>query len=464
MLQPPRQLRDTFALLSRLDAGLDLDHLLGQVDWQGVTPQQVCYAALGRLPQDMHYTGLTATVFEPLAYFRTLLLGSEFQSGIVANLLNAFPEKPRRFFVHVPRSGGTSLGQTMANHACTIPHDAIGASWCSGRGFLDLVADLCRAIPAHEAIHVSGHYTLRSIVDSRLARFGDSVWTSLRNPREIILSYVNYILTTVESDAGLLRPDTRHWAGQLKLDVPPSTLAAEPLRALLSRMIRDETLLPRDLVCHFLGDGTAASALDLLAAADVEVIDSVRLDQWRERRWNIPARPWANVSKRFFHWDGLDDDQKRLVTGLIRQDAILHRAISPSFGDAISVSGLRIARPPDLAISPAAPPVPRVRRASRPILFDPGFNRLPAVTGDGLRDRSGQVGWADPPLNYRTIETTLRFPLIQTRIRVRYARRRFDWSSLRPWRRDGATPRSTLHRLLGDLMRMGRTRASGLDR
>ena len=461
MWQAPRQLRDTFTLLSRLQAGQDLDHLLGQVDWQGVTPQQVCYAVLGRLPQDMHYAGLTAAAFEPPAYFRALLLGSEFQSGIVANLLNAFPEKPRRFFVHVPRSGGTSLGQTMANHACTIPHDAIGASWCSGRGFLDLVADLCRAIPAHEAIHVSGHYTLRSIVDSRLARFGDSVWTSLRNPREIVLSYVNYILTTVEADGGMLRPDTRHWAGQLKLDAPPSTLAPEPLRALLSRMIRDETLLPRDLVCHFLGDGTAASALDLLAAADVEVIDSVRLDQWREQRWAIPARPWANVSKRFFHWGGLDDGQKRQVTALIRQDAVLHRTISASFGDAASVGGLRLARPPGPAASSAAPPVvPRVRRASRPILLDPGFTRMPAATTDGVSDRGGQVGWADPPLNYRTIETTLRFPLIQTRIRVRYARRKFDW----PWRRGDAVPRSTLHRLLGDLMRIGRARASRLDR
>ena len=441
MLQPPRQLRDTFALLSHIDTGTDLDQLVERVDWRGVTPQQISYAVLGRLPQDMHYNGLAGTAFEPRAYFKMLLLCPDFQADIVPNLLNAFSEKPRRFFVHVPRCGGTSLGQTMATHACTIPHDAIGREWCGGRVFLDALAAICRSIPIHEAIHVSGHYTLRSIVDGRLARFGDSVWTSFRNPRDIVVSYVNYILTTLESDHGLLRPDARHWARQLRLDAPPSTLTPEAMRALLSRMVRDETLLSRDLVCHFLGDGTAASALDLLAAADVEVIDSTRLDQWRGRRWNIPAPPWANVSRHFFQWGSLDGDQRRRINALIRQDTTLYRVVAASFGDAVSVGGMQIAASvngavPSVSGRPASRRAGRIRRAARPILLDPGFARLPAATTGDIPGRSARVGWADPPLNYRTIETTLRFPLIQTRIRVRYAGRKLGWPGLRFWRQD----------------------------
>ena len=441
MLQPPRQLRDTFALLSRLDTGFDLDQLVERIDWHGVTPQQVSYAVLGRLPQDMHYRGLAGTAFEPGAYFRTLLLCRDFQADIVPNLLGAFPEKPRRFFVHVPRCGGTSLGQTMAAHACTIPHDAIGPEWCGGAAFLDAVAAICRGISLHEAIHVSGHYTLRSIVDGRLARFGDSVWTSFRNPRDIVVSYVNYILTTLESDHGLLRPDARRWAAQLRLDAPPSTLTPEAMRALLSRMVRDGTLLSRDLICHFLGDGTAASALDLLAAADVEVIDSTRLDQWRARRWNIPAPPWANVSRHFFQWSTLDAGERRRIDALIRQDATLYRAVAASFGDAVSVGGLRIAASAAAAaLSASGQPevrrAGRIGRAARPILLDPRFSRLPAAPTGDVTGRSPRIGWADPPLDYRTIETTLRFPLLQTRIRVRYAARKLNRPGFRFWRRD----------------------------
>lgn len=70
MSQPPRELRDTFTLLARLDGGLDLDHLLDDVDWRGVTPQQVCFAMLGRLPQDMHYNGLSGMAFEPRTFSR----------------------------------------------------------------------------------------------------------------------------------------------------------------------------------------------------------------------------------------------------------------------------------------------------------------------------------------------------------------------------------------------------------
>ena len=450
MLRPPRELRDTFDLLSNLDQELPLDRLLARIDWLGVTPQQVCHAVLGRMPQDLHYGGLTEASFEPAAYFRALLLSSEFQDGLVANLLGAYPEKPRRFFVHIPRCGGTSLGETLSLHACTVPYNAIGTDWCGGRGFLDMVAGICRMVPQHEAIHVTGHYTLRSLLDGRLARFGDSVWTSVRPPHQIVLSYLNYILTILAADPELVRPDTRHWArllgmGSGRLDHDP----ASTRRTMLMRMIRHRTLIPRDLLCHFLGDGTAASALDLLAAADVEVIDSRRLDRWREQRWNVPARPWANVSRPFFQWSELDEEARRGIGRLVRQDTVLHRIIAPRLGQAVSVGGLQIASGATTVASPAsAEPRGRIRRASRPLLVDPGFRRVAAASAAGPAAGS-RVGWTDPPLHYRTIETTLRLPLIDTRIRVRYARRPPASSGLRlpeglPWRR-------AMHRLFGRL-------------
>ncbi len=272
----------------------------------------------------------------------------------------------------------------MAAHACTIPHDAVGSDWCVGRTLLDKVAAIYRTIPMHEAIHVSGHYTLRSIIDCRLARFGDHVWTSFRNLRDIVLSYVNYILTTLEADPGLSRLDARNWAKRLRLKAPPGTLKPPMLRALLSRMIRDDALLPRNLVCHFLGDGTAASTLDLLAAANVEVIESTRLDQWREQRWSVPAPPWANVSRQFFRWSTLDDGARREIAALVKQDATLHRTVAASLGTAASVGGMRIARGSAAAASSASdrPAVRSGGRASRTILLDPGFRPWP---GRGAR-------------------------------------------------------------------------------
>jgi hypothetical protein len=443
VLQSPRELRDTFKLLARLDDGLDLGRLLERIDWHGVTPQQVSYAVLGRLPQDIYYSGLAAAPFEPAAYFRSLLLGAEFQSNIVSNLLGAYPEKPRRFFVHIPRSGGTSLGETLATHCCTIAHNAIGPEWCSGEAFLQCVAKTCRDIAAHDAIHVSGHYTLRFIVESGLARFGDSVWTSVRAPQDIVLSYMNYVLTLMQEDDAALRPDTRTWAKQLGLDGPLGTPSPERLRTLLARMLRDDTLLPRNLLCHFLGNGTADSALDLMAAADIEVIDSARLDTWREQRWAVAPPPWANRSRRFYTWDSLSDGERRQISALIRQDVALYRAIATSMGDGVSVQGTQIARSSATAGLPIASAPSRTRRASRPILLDPGFVRLPTATEPG---GGARVGWADPPLNYQTIETTLQLPLFQTRIRVRYARRKPGRAGSAR-RQHGNALRHGLHRL-----------------
>ncbi len=415
MLSPPRTLRETFELLALLDRVEPLERLLERVDWSGVTPQQVAHAVLGRLPEELHYSGLAEAAFEPRSHFASLLLGAEFQSEIVPSLLGAFPDKPRRFFVHVPRCGGTSLGETLAMQACTVPHNALGTAWCSGRAFLDDVADICRGIPRHEAIHVSGHYSLRSAVDARLVRFGDCVWTSVRPPRALVLSYMNYILTVLDADPDFTRPDTQRWAELLAVKLPFSRLSGQQRRALLPRMTRDGRVIPRDLICHFLGDGTAESALDLLAAGDVEVIDAARLDQWREQRWSVPAPPWRNVSTPFFRWNQLDRQERHLVDGLIREDLVLHRVIEAATAGQPSVRGLQLAHSPRRSGKPDGGLVKpgRTRRAARPILLDAMFHRLP----------SGEVGWADPPLDYRTIETTLRFPLFDTRIRVRYVRR-----------------------------------------
>ena len=446
MLQPPRELRDTFDLLALLDATLDLDRLIERIDWSGVTPQQVCYAVLGRLPQDLVYSGLVDTPFVPPLYFRSLLLSPEFQTGIVPNLLGAFPEKPRRFFVHVPRSGGSSLGQTLAEHACTVPYNSIGPDWCSGRAFLEATGEICRGIRTHDSIHVSGHYTLRSLVDGRLARFGDSIWTSVRAPRDLLLSFMNYVMTILQADPDLTRPDTRHWAGSLGLKAPLGRLDAEQLRAMLPRMLEHDQLLPKDLLCHFLGDGTAASALDLLAAADVEIIDASRLDSWREQRWKGSARRWANVSGHFLTWDGIGAAERRQIDALLRQDSELYRTVAAAFGEAVSVRGLQLARAPRPAASSASG---RIRRAARPILLDPEFTRFTSHRPDV----SPGIGWADPPLHYRTVETTLQFPLVDARIRVRYARRRPERSGLGAWLRSQNMPawRRRVRNLLGRL-------------
>lgn len=421
-MRPPRELRDTFDLLGRLGPDQSLDQVLDRLHWQDITPQQVCYAVLGRMPQDM--PGPAPDTFDARRYFRSLLLSSEFQSAVVPALLNAFPEKPRRFFVHVPRSGGTSLGETLGRHACRIAWNALGPDWDGGLSFLDEIGRIRRGIAAHETIHLTGHYTLRSLVDQRLIRFGDSVSTSLRAPRQVIVSYMNYILTTLHADPDLLRPDSRHWAARLGLRAPVR-LHPERMHRLLPRLVADDKLLPRDLLCHFLGDGTTASAIGLLAAADVEIIDSTKLDQWRAQRWNAAALPWANVSRGFFRWEALDDRVRRRIDRLIGQDLALHRAVAPLFDGAVSLrGGLHGVRPAGDATGIGGPG--RTGRAARPILLDPRFVRVGA---DG-----GQLGWADPPLAYRTIETTLRLPGMDTRIRIRYARRP---SQPRPrsWRR-----------------------------
>jgi hypothetical protein len=228
--------------------------------------------------------------FQPAPAWRGIQVRQRFES------FWRVPEKPRRFFVHISRSGGTSFGETLATHACTIAHNAVRPEWCGDHSLPDCVMKICWDIPFHDAIHVSGHYTLRFIVDNGLAWFEDSIWTSERPPQDIVPFFINHILTVLQEDEAALRPDTRVWTKQLGPVDPLGTPGPERLRTLL----RDDALLPRNLVCHFLGDGTA---------------------------------PGANRSRRVCSWNSLADHERRQSAHWsARMHALLYRPTAASMG------------------------------------------------------------------------------------------------------------------------------------
>jgi len=390
-------------LLALVEPGRSLGGVLDDVDWAGVTPQQICYAVLGSLPP-----GALPIEGSARERFEALLLSPAFQEGFIAGFLAAYPEKNRRFFVHVPRSGGTSLGEGLQDEVCLLSYNALSDDWARGEVFLETVARLCRSVERHDTIHVSGHFTLRWLLDRKLTRFGDQIWTSFRDPRQLIVSYVNYVLTTLDGDPDLVRPDARVWAGRLGLTAPVGPMTRARGLALLPRMIEAGDILPHDLLCHFLGDGTAGSAIDLMVRSGIEVIASSRLDEWRAARWALPLREWANVSRGFVSWEDLSPRLKRRLSGFIRQDRALYRVVAPKLMGRVSILASCLLGDVPLGGERSR----RVGRVRRSIVREPYFSR--PVEG---------VGPMDPPLDFRTIETTLRLPFFDTRVWIRYARR-----------------------------------------
>ena len=104
----PRELFDYFRL-HRREAGIG--GLVQQWELSEVGPHQVDYSVLGRLPEPG--PAKKAAAYDPGAQYANALKSPEFQAGVVPALLNAYPEKTRMIFIHIPKCAGSHLASKL---------------------------------------------------------------------------------------------------------------------------------------------------------------------------------------------------------------------------------------------------------------------------------------------------------------------------------------------------------------
>jgi hypothetical protein len=168
-LNAPRSARETLQLLSLLDPDQGLDALLDQIDWSAVTPQQICYAILDRLPQSAELTA-PAEGYSGLQHARAALKSAEFQNNIVKRTLEAFPEKTRLLFVHVPKCAGTDLTEHLRTHYLWLSKGLGEANWTSPTQLLAHLRQFVIDAQFADTVFVSGHFRLthQSVIKTTL--------------------------------------------------------------------------------------------------------------------------------------------------------------------------------------------------------------------------------------------------------------------------------------------------------
>ncbi len=328
-LPAPETPRQTFDLLSLYDRSQGLYNLLRQMDFAGRSARQLAYAALGGLAPA---ADKVPAAWQPEAardMLNELLLSPEFQQNILRLFLEAFPEKRRLLFIHIPKCAGSDLSHHLAGLYPCVAEQLRALHWTNKKLLFEALSDTVRRLHFSDTILVRGHVNLADYLEHGLARRCDRLFTILRDPVDSAISQVNYILTRLKGDAaaGDFRPDTLEWLRLLKLEAPSGELSDAFLCRLGAQALRMHEIVMPNPMCHWLGRGDAGAVLARLAEHEVEVTTTRHYKQWRRQRWGIDADTRQNESIKFLTRDTVGAEDVAYLRDISVEDARLYRAV-----------------------------------------------------------------------------------------------------------------------------------------
>ncbi len=325
----PETPRQTFDMLSLYDRSQGLYNLLRQMDFNGRSARQAAYAVLGR---HAPHTDKAPSPWHSQAardLLNDLLLSLEFQQNILRLFLEAFPEKRRLLFVHIPKCAGSDLSYHLVGRYPSIPEQLRALRWTEKRLLFDTLSETVRRLRFSDTIFVRGHVNLGDYLKQGLARPFDRLFTILRDPVASAISQVNYILTRLKIDAaaGEFQPDTIGWVPLLQLDEVPRDLSDELLCRVGQRALRRPDIVMANPMCHWLGGGDAAAVLARLAEHEVEVTTVRHYPRWRRQRWGIEANTRQNESMKFLTQQTIGPEDLAYLREMSMQDIALYHTV-----------------------------------------------------------------------------------------------------------------------------------------
>jgi len=233
-------------------------------------------------------------------------------------------------FVHVPKCGGTHVGAYLGRRLPRLDNVLAQGHWTGQAELLDRLSWFTRVAPLYDSILVTGHVQLTFYAQRRLIRPTDLVFTVVRDPVDMVISQINYVLTRIAADsqAGAFGQDTKEWLQMLDMDPPEGPLSPGFIETAAARAVRHPLMIPKDSLCYWLGDRDVDGAVALLRVHDVEITDVRRLDAWLQQRWGIEPSRRHNESVRYFTRDTLPSELMSRMLGSMTRDLRLYARIA----------------------------------------------------------------------------------------------------------------------------------------
>ncbi len=265
-------------------------------DWDRRHVYDFC---LGRLPETE--LGVTSWEYnsrlECAAHIAACLTCNEFRTNIVEIIGKALPAVPRVFFVHIPRTGGTSVQRAIENcwaglswHASYSSDDwfELGVRRLNRGAPLEFMLEfLAQFSTERSLLLVQGHLPLSVLLARGSIRTIDKVFALVRHPEEIILSNLAYMTEVVRTNAAT--PDVSDWSNWFRMlgcDWSTGTFSAQDLKKIL-RSRRFESEYGNPLTRYFSLNGEGFATAECLSLTDCSVLTLKSVPQYLRRHFGV---------------------------------------------------------------------------------------------------------------------------------------------------------------------------------
>lgn len=254
---------------------------------------------LGRSPE----RGATALehVVDKSEAARAFLCSKEFADKHVKIFRSLFPERRAWFFLHIPKTAGSTVNHSIETSDRFL--NFITADFIDGY-YLDNLTYYAKTFSeirnSHKEIFVLGHPTAKFLVENSLRGASDRVFTVTRDPFDLMVSWINYVLTLIyreyKQEEGFVdRRDTQ----QVRSIIGNKWCSSVPevSEEVIFRII--DEIIPENPMCATLGlQPSFYNAIDTCSRLGVEVVALSELKQFLKRN-KLPFVEDQNASIKF---------------------------------------------------------------------------------------------------------------------------------------------------------------------
>jgi hypothetical protein len=355
LLPPVRPLpvrpRELFEIIVSLAREATMKSLVLSIDLRNAEPRGLTYLVLNRWPTSAELAAIPAP-YRPREHLRELLSGQEFRACLMRRLFEAYPERPRQFFVAIPRCATTHFIRTVREMHPIAPPGLARWQPKDENRFMPILGEMLGMFPLTRTI-MTYQPTLAPFVQAVQPpvptpshadtgfqwtvnppprRVGDRLFTIVREPTGLILSHVNATLDRLLTPADHPAQEAATWRPRLAHLPPPTTPAARKTHA--REILRHLPI--RNPICTALADGTAAGAFQAARLQDIEIADLAHYDDWIKYTWDVePEPPTQKSTPHLTKADLTPEDQAHLQT-LIGEDLVFYEPIAkgiPELGE-----------------------------------------------------------------------------------------------------------------------------------